>query len=118
MAELVGLIISGWSQSELALLAPLGPVVASECARVLYKSPWIDDLSRVRGDNRLAALASALQRHHPHMNDLGIGCQYYTHPKWDQLGLLFKACVPLGELELAGALGGSGRRSRRARLTF
>lgn len=110
--ELVAIIISGWTQPELARLALLSRATAFECGRVLYKSPWVDEVGG--NDDRLEGLASALQPRPPQFKDLGLGFDHEGHPSQTQLSRLFSVCAPLSELELAGQFSPETLRDRLA----
>ena len=100
--ELVSIIIDGWTQPELARVAGVNRIVGFECGRVLYKSPWID---QVKGsDSRMDGLARAIANWSDHFTDLGLGFDHlsYDPPSQDQLSRLFGACPSLSQLELAG----------------
>lgn len=98
--ELVAFVVEDLTQPQLAILARLCKVAASECGRMLYSSPWIDNISGA--DKRMARLASGVGRWRRHFRDLGLGFEPDEAPNERYLIRLFKACKPLSKLELAG----------------
>ncbi len=103
--ELVSLIIGVLTQPQLAKLMTLNWVTLSECERVLYRSPWVDEIGP--GNRPINGLARALTgQQRKHLRDLGLGFKPYERPYRAPLERLFTACSPLAELELAGKSGG------------
>lgn len=85
-------------------MAGVSTTFAAECRRVLYKSPWIDNV--IGYDTRIDKLAQSLtdiiRRNLAKFNDLGLGFDHDFSPNSPQLGRLFRTCRPLKQLELAG----------------